>query len=136
MNMNEIATATRYNIPVIQVVLNNHVLGMVRQWQTLYYGKRQYFLRQNRRTCREIVNSTHYHVPTFLEYFIVSNLYHRRYRKWHHWAVGEKSIQRGSEVWKGQCHIVGVPGSTSSMPIEGAEKLVAFMKEFEEAHKA
>ena len=40
MNMNEIATATRYNIPVIQVVLNNHVLGMVRQWQTLYYGKR------------------------------------------------------------------------------------------------
>ncbi|MCI8664006.1 MAG: biosynthetic-type acetolactate synthase large subunit [Hungatella sp.] len=40
MNMNEIATATRYNIPVIQVVVNNHVLGMVRQWQTLYYGKR------------------------------------------------------------------------------------------------
>ena len=40
MNMNEIATATRYNIPVIQVVLNNHVLGMVRQWQTLFYVKR------------------------------------------------------------------------------------------------
>ena len=40
MNMNEIATATRYNIPVIEVVVNNHVLGMVRQWQTLYYGKR------------------------------------------------------------------------------------------------
>lgn len=40
MNMNEIATATRYNIPVIQVVFNNHVLGMVRQWQTLFYGKR------------------------------------------------------------------------------------------------
>ncbi|MCI9360864.1 MAG: biosynthetic-type acetolactate synthase large subunit [Hungatella sp.] len=40
MNMNEIATATRYNIPVIQVIINNHVLGMVRQWQTLYYGKR------------------------------------------------------------------------------------------------
>lgn len=40
MNMNEIATATRYNIPVIQVVLNNHVLGMVRQWQTLFYGQR------------------------------------------------------------------------------------------------
>lgn len=40
MNMNETATATRYNIPVIQVVINNHVLGMVRQWQTLYYGKR------------------------------------------------------------------------------------------------
>ena len=40
MNMNEIATATRYNIPIIQVVLNNHVLGMVRQWQTLFYGQR------------------------------------------------------------------------------------------------
>ncbi|MBO4899909.1 MAG: biosynthetic-type acetolactate synthase large subunit [Lachnospiraceae bacterium] len=40
MNMNELATASRYNIPVIEVVINNHVLGMVRQWQTLFYGKR------------------------------------------------------------------------------------------------
>ena len=40
MNMNELATLSRYNIPVIQVVMNNHVLGMVRQWQTLFYGKR------------------------------------------------------------------------------------------------
>ena len=40
MNMNEIATAVRYNIPIIEVIVNNHVLGMVRQWQTLYYGKR------------------------------------------------------------------------------------------------
>ena len=40
MNMNEIATATRYNIPVVEVIVNNHVLGMVRQWQTLFYGKR------------------------------------------------------------------------------------------------
>lgn len=40
MNMNEIATATRYNIPIIQVVINNHVLGMVRQWQNLFYGQR------------------------------------------------------------------------------------------------
>ena len=40
MNMNEIATATRYNIPIVEVVVNNHVLGMVRQWQTLFYGKR------------------------------------------------------------------------------------------------
>ena len=40
MNMNEIATATRYNIPIIQIVINNHVLCMVRQWQTLFYGKR------------------------------------------------------------------------------------------------
>lgn len=40
MNMNELATATRYNIPVIEVVFNNNVLGMVRQWQDLFYGKR------------------------------------------------------------------------------------------------
>lgn len=40
MNMNELATASRYNIPIIEVVVNNHVLGMVRQWQDLYYGKR------------------------------------------------------------------------------------------------
>lgn len=40
MNMNEIATATRYNIPIIEVVVNNHVLGMVRQWQSLFYGQR------------------------------------------------------------------------------------------------
>lgn len=40
MNLNEIATAARYNIPVIEVVINNHVLGMVRQWQTLFYGQR------------------------------------------------------------------------------------------------
>ncbi len=40
MNLNELATASRYQIPVIEVVLNNHVLGMVRQWQTLFYGER------------------------------------------------------------------------------------------------
>lgn len=40
MNMNEIATAVRHNIPIIQVVVNNHVLGMVRQWQSLFYEKR------------------------------------------------------------------------------------------------
>lgn len=40
MNMNEIATAVRSNIPVVEVILNNHVLGMVRQWQTLFYGER------------------------------------------------------------------------------------------------
>lgn len=40
MNMNELATAGRYQIPMIQIVVNNHVLGMVRQWQTLFYGKR------------------------------------------------------------------------------------------------
>lgn len=40
MNMNELATASRYGIPIIEIVINNHVLGMVRQWQTLFYGKR------------------------------------------------------------------------------------------------
>ena len=40
MNMNEIATAVRHNIPVIEVVINNHVLGMVRQWQELFYDER------------------------------------------------------------------------------------------------
>lgn len=40
MNMNEIATAVRSNIPFIEVVINNSVLGMVRQWQTLFYEKR------------------------------------------------------------------------------------------------
>ena len=40
MNMNELATAVRHQIPVIEVVINNHVLGMVRQWQNLFYGKR------------------------------------------------------------------------------------------------
>ena len=40
MNMNELATASRYDIPIIQVVINNSVLGMVRQWQTLFYDHR------------------------------------------------------------------------------------------------
>ena len=40
MNMNDLATASRYNIPVIEVVVNNHVLGMVRQWQNLFYEGR------------------------------------------------------------------------------------------------
>lgn len=40
MNMNEIATAVRCGKPLIQIVLNNHVLGMVRQWQTLFYDHR------------------------------------------------------------------------------------------------
>ena len=40
MNLNEVATAVSYNIPVIIVIMNNGVLGMVRQWQTLFFGKR------------------------------------------------------------------------------------------------
>ena len=40
MNMNEIATAVREKLPLIQIVINNHVLGMVRQWQNLFYEAR------------------------------------------------------------------------------------------------
>ncbi len=40
MNLNELATASRFDIPIIEIVINNHVLGMVRQWQTLFYGGR------------------------------------------------------------------------------------------------
>ena len=40
MNMNEVATAARNNLPLIEIVINNHVLGMVRQWQTLFYDHR------------------------------------------------------------------------------------------------
>ena len=40
MNMNEIATAVREKLPLIEVIVNNHVLGMVRQWQDLFYEKR------------------------------------------------------------------------------------------------
>ncbi len=40
MNMNEIATAVNEQVPLVEVILNNHALGMVRQWQTLFYGER------------------------------------------------------------------------------------------------
>lgn len=40
MNLNELATAVTYNIPVTVIIMDNGVLGMVRQWQTLFYGKR------------------------------------------------------------------------------------------------
>ena len=40
MNMNELATAVRHQIPVIEIIIDNRVLGMVRQWQTLFYDKR------------------------------------------------------------------------------------------------
>lgn len=40
MNFNELLTASKYNIPIIEVIFNNNVLGMVRQWQTLFYEKR------------------------------------------------------------------------------------------------
>ena len=39
MNLNELATAVRYNVPIVILIMNNGVLGMVRQWQTLFYNK-------------------------------------------------------------------------------------------------
>ena len=50
MNLNEMATAVSYNLPVTVVLLNNGVLGMVRQWQTLFYGKRYSHTLLNRKT--------------------------------------------------------------------------------------
>ena len=40
MNLNEACTAVSYELPIITVIFNNQVLGMVRQWQTSFYGKR------------------------------------------------------------------------------------------------
>ena len=40
MNLNEICTAVSYDLPVITVIMNNRVLGNVRQWQTMFYGSR------------------------------------------------------------------------------------------------
>ena len=40
MNMNELATASREKLGLIEIIINNHALGMVRQWQNLYYGQR------------------------------------------------------------------------------------------------
>ncbi|NLL99991.1 MAG: biosynthetic-type acetolactate synthase large subunit [Treponema sp.] len=40
MNLNELATISHYNIPIIIIIANNGTLGMVRQWQKMFYGKR------------------------------------------------------------------------------------------------
>ena len=40
MNLNELSTIREYNIPVIIIIMNNQTLGMVRQWQTLFYKQR------------------------------------------------------------------------------------------------
>ncbi len=40
MNLNELATAVSYDLPLVVVIVNNGVLGMVRQWQTLFFGQR------------------------------------------------------------------------------------------------
>jgi acetolactate synthase-1/2/3 large subunit len=50
MNLNEACTAVSFDLPVISVIMNNAVLGMVRQWQTLFYGKRYSNTTLNRKT--------------------------------------------------------------------------------------
>ena len=40
MNLNELTTLASYNLPVVVLVMNNRVLGMVRQWQKVFYGRR------------------------------------------------------------------------------------------------
>ena len=50
MNLNELATATSYDLPLVVVIMNNKVLGMVRQWQSLFYGKRYSNTTLNRKT--------------------------------------------------------------------------------------
>lgn len=50
MNMNEMATAVSFNLPIVIVLLNNNTLGMVRQWQTLFYGCRYSNTSLNRKT--------------------------------------------------------------------------------------
>ncbi len=50
MNLNELATAVSYNLPIVIVLMNNGVLGMVRQWQTLFFEKRYSNTVLNRKT--------------------------------------------------------------------------------------
>lgn len=50
MCLNELATAVTYNVPVVILILNNGVLGMVRQWQTLFFDKHYSNTVLNRKT--------------------------------------------------------------------------------------
>lgn len=50
MNLNELATLASFNIPVIDIVMNNSVLGMVRQWQNVFYSGRHSQVEPNRKT--------------------------------------------------------------------------------------
>ena len=50
MNMNELATAVSYNLPIITILMNNQVLGMVYQWQTLFYERRYSQTQPERKT--------------------------------------------------------------------------------------
>ena len=50
MNLAELATAVTYELPVIEIIMNNNVLGMVRQWQKMFYDKRYSHTTLNRKT--------------------------------------------------------------------------------------
>ena len=50
MNMNELCTAVTYKLPIVIVLFNNNALGMVRQWQTLFFEKRYSNTTLNRKT--------------------------------------------------------------------------------------
>ena len=56
MNMQELATAAKYDLPVIDVIINNNVLGMVRQWQNLFYDKRFSNTTLDKKTDYELVS--------------------------------------------------------------------------------
>ena len=72
MNLNELATAVTYKIPVVIVLMNNGVLGMVRQWQTLFFGKRYSSTILNRKTnftkLAESFGADGYHAETAVEF--------------------------------------------------------------------
>lgn len=72
MNLNEACTAVSYNLPVITVIMNNTVLGMVRQWQRCFYGKRFAATDPHRQTnfvkLAEAFGAKGYHAETIAEF--------------------------------------------------------------------
>lgn len=72
MNLNEICTAVSYKLPIITVVTNNEVLGMVRQWQTSFYGRRYSSTDPHRQTdyvkLAEAFGATGYRCRTIAEF--------------------------------------------------------------------
>ncbi|MGN1031545.1 MAG: biosynthetic-type acetolactate synthase large subunit [Butyricicoccaceae bacterium] len=72
MNLNEMCTAVSYNLPIITVLVNNQVLGMVRQWQTAFYGKRYSSTDPHRKTdyvkLAEAFGATGFRAETLAEF--------------------------------------------------------------------
>ena len=72
MNLNEACTAVSYNLPVITVIMNNTVLGMVRQWQRCFYGKRFSETDPHRKTnfvkLAEAFGATGYYADTIADF--------------------------------------------------------------------